>query len=74
MFNDPEEAIYHFEFGVDFGFGGAAFVNGFWVESRTDDLWWAGNWNSEDVLKFPVYSKVGLNSVEVYGGEGCCDG
>jgi hypothetical protein len=69
-----ENAKYDFEFGVDFGLGGAVFVDGKWVTSRTDDLWWAGNWGSADVLKFNVSSKAGLTFIEVYGGEGCCDG
>jgi hypothetical protein len=44
------------------------------VATRTDDLWWAGNWGSGDVFKFSFTSVVGVNLVEVYGGEGCCDG
>jgi len=39
-----------FEFGTDFGLGGAAFVDGAFALARTDDLWWAGNWASTDVF------------------------
>jgi hypothetical protein len=50
------------------------FVNNEWIQSRTEDLWWAGNWSSEAVIKFSVDSKVGITVIEVFGGEGCCDG
>jgi hypothetical protein len=73
-FNDPESAKYDFEFGVDFVFGGSVFVNNKWVVSRTADLWWAGNWASGAVIRFIVNAKPGLTLIEVFGGEGCCDG
>jgi hypothetical protein len=69
-----QNATYNFEFGVDFGLGGALFVNGNWITSRTDDMWWAGDWSSSDVLKFTVDAVAGLTLIEVYGSEGCCDG
>jgi hypothetical protein len=51
-FSDPDASNYNFEFGVDFGLGGQIFVDSALEVSRTDDLWWAGNWDSSDVFKF----------------------
>jgi hypothetical protein len=59
---------------VDFGLGSAVFLNSKYLVSRTDDMWWAGNWGSADVFKFTVNSSYGLTLVEVFGSEGCCDG
>lgn len=42
--------------------------------ARTDDLWWAGNWDSSDAFVLDYDFEAGYNKVVVYGAEGCCDG
>ncbi len=73
--------LYTFQVGVDWGRGGVAAVvdnsNGQVISEyvRTDDLWWANDWNNPDVFT----NQVTLNQGESYtldwiGFEGCCAG
>jgi len=64
----------NFEFGTDFGLGGAAYVDGIFEIARTDDLWWAHNWGSGDVFVITKDFEAGLHTITIYGHEGCCDG
>ena len=67
------------EFGLDWGrggystlyppAGGAIPV----MEKYTDDIWWAFNWNHEDVLKF-TFDFEGEFNLALLGFEGCCNG
>lgn len=72
---------FEFQAGVDWGRGGiAAVINnttGTVISEyvRTDDLWWAYNWNNADVFT----TQVNLNAGDSYtlawiGFEGCCAG
>lgn len=49
-FEDPEDATYTLDFGVDFGMGSAIYIDGSFYSSYHKDLWWAGNWNSNAVF------------------------
>jgi PEP-CTERM motif len=73
--------LYTFQVGVDWGRGGVAAVvdnsNGQVISEyvRTDDLWWAYDWNNPTVFT----NQVTLNQGESYtldwiGFEGCCAG
>lgn len=73
-FSDNEDSNYKIQFGTDFGFGAAIFVDGFVDVINTNDLWWSGNWNSDSVFTLDYDFTAGEHVVEVYGAEGCCDG
>lgn len=61
--------------GVDFGNGGALFIDGVALDFKTNDMWWAGNYNDAS-----QHFSVGLNlaagnhTLNLYGLENCCDG
>ncbi len=62
--------------GVDFGRGGAVFLDGQLLGARNTDMWWGGNWNATTQL-FQFTGLVlgaGNHELAVYGLEGCCDG
>jgi hypothetical protein len=63
------------QFGVDFGLGGALFVDGILRDFDNGDLWWANSYaNSGEILETSVALSEGNHLVTLYGLEGCCDG
>lgn len=63
------------DFGLDAGLGAEIWVDGLLVVDRTDDLWWAGNWNHSDVVSMINQEfSVGFHSIDLYFAEVCCDG
>lgn len=62
--------------GVDFGMGGAAFLDGVAIGYKTDDMWWNGSYG--DTSQSFQFSNVLLNqgnhTLSFYGLEHCCDG
>ncbi len=73
---DPAKAgTWSFRFGVDFGRGGALFLDGQAVAFRNTDLWWGGNWNATaQLLQVTRTLNAGHHRIVLYGLEGCCDG
>ncbi len=73
---EPGEAgSFAFQLGVDFGRGGAAFLDGAAVTFSSDDLWWAGSWaDPNEMLAGKVILGAGAHRLDVYGKEDCCDG
>ena len=66
---------YTFRAGVDFGRGGAVFLDGQAVDLRTNDMWWAGNYNNpSQFFQFSANIGAGNHTLNMYGLEGCCDG
>lgn len=65
-----------FRAGVDFGRGGAMFLDGVLLDWDSSDLWWAGNFNasSEILAASGVNLNAGNHVLDIYGLEGCCDG
>ena len=64
-----------FRAGVDFGRGGAVFLDGHAVDFRTNDMWWAGNYsNPTQFFQFSSNIGAGNHTLTMYGLEGCCDG
>jgi hypothetical protein len=71
---------YEFQIGADWGRGGVAAVldgNGTLISElvRTDDIWWANDWNNPDVFT----TQLNLDAFSSYtlvwlGFEGCCGG
>lgn len=73
---DPNRAgTWSFRFGVDFGRGGALFLDGQAVAFRNTDLWWGSNWNATaQLLQVTRTLNAGHHRLVLYGLEGCCDG
>ncbi len=66
---------YTFRAGVDFGRGGAVFLDGQAVDFRTNDMWWAGSYgNPSQFFQFSANIGAGNHTLNMYGLEGCCDG
>ncbi|WP_374359125.1 CCXG family PEP-CTERM protein [Pseudoduganella danionis] len=67
---------YSFRAGVDFGKGGAVFLDGQVVDFKTNDMWWGGNYgNSSQYFQVSGAAlSAGNHTLTIYGLEGCCDG
>lgn len=67
---------YSFRAGVDFGKGGAVFLDGTAVDLKTNDMWWEGNYgNSSQYFQVSGAAlSAGNHTLTIYGLEGCCDG
>jgi len=72
---------YEFQVGADWGRGGVAAVidngTGAVIDElvRTDDIWWANDWNNPDVFTTLVDLDAGASYTLVWlGFEGCCGG
>lgn len=64
-----------FRAGVDFGGGGAVFLDGQAVDFRNNDMWWAGSYaDSTQSFQFSANIGAGNHTLAIYGLEGCCDG
>lgn len=64
-----------FRAGVDFGGGGAVFLDGQAVDFRNNDMWWAGSYgNPTQSFQFSSTIGAGNHTLAIYGLEGCCDG
>ncbi|MBX9701779.1 MAG: CCXG family PEP-CTERM protein [Acetobacteraceae bacterium] len=64
-----------FRIGVDFGRGGAVFLDGTAIDMKTNDMWWAGSYaNTTQSFQFTRSLGAGNHVLAVYGLEGCCDG
>lgn len=63
------------QFGVDFGRGGALFVDGVARAFNATDMWWSNSYASaSEILQASVTLDAGRHLVELYGLENCCDG
>jgi len=64
-----------FRSGVDFGRGGAVFLDGVALDYKNNDMWWAGNYgNSSQFFAGSSLLSAGNHTLSIYGLEGCCDG
>lgn len=64
-----------FRFGVDFGSGGAVFLDGVAQDFRNTDMWWNGSYgDSSQFLAFSGNLATGNHQITLVGLEGCCDG
>ena len=67
--------LWEFRSGVDFGLGGAMFLNGAAKTYNTNDMWWAGSYaNPSQYLSFSSVLAVGNYTLTIYGLEWCCSG
>ena len=68
-------ATFNFRVGVDFGMGGAMFLDGVAVDYRSNDMWWGSDFNNAaGVFSATAALTAGNHILTVYGFEGCCDG
>nr|WP_314633465.1 CCXG family PEP-CTERM protein [uncultured Janthinobacterium sp.] len=70
-----DAGAWSFRSGVDFGRGGALFLDGVALDFKNNDLWWAGNYNNgSQFLSGSSALSAGNHTLSIYGLEGCCDG
>jgi len=69
-----QSSTWDFDFGVDFGLGGAIFVDGQMIHSYGGDTWWATKENHANHLGFTHNFTQGRHQLEIIGAEKCCDG
>ena len=70
-----DAGAWSFRSGVDFGKGGALFLDGVALDFKSNDMWWAGNYNnSSQYLSGSSLLAAGNHTLSIYGLEGCCDG
>lgn len=66
---------FQFRFGVDFGNGGAVFLDGVQVAYSSTDMWWGNAYtNTAQFLAFTSTLAAGAHTIEVFGLDSCCDG
>lgn len=64
-----------FRTGVDFGFGGAMFLDGVALGYNTHDMWWGGSYTAANgSLQATALLAAGNHVLKIYGLEACCDG
>ena len=62
--------------GVDYGNGGAVYLDGVALGSKSNDMWWGGSYgNSSQAFEFSsVAVSAGNHKLQLFGLENCCDG
>lgn len=74
-FGVASAATFDFRVGVDFGMGGAMFLDGVAVDFRSNDMWWGSDFNNAaGVFSTKAALGAGNHVLTVYGFEACCDG
>jgi hypothetical protein len=74
-FGVAEAGEWSFRAGVDFGSGGAMFLDGVAVDLHKNDMWWGGAYtNASQFFAATLDLAVGNHVLQIYGFEGCCDG
>ncbi|RSZ55556.1 PEP-CTERM sorting domain-containing protein [Massilia atriviolacea] len=67
--------LWQFRAGVDFGYGGALFLNDVALDVNSHDMWWAGQYNNaSQYFNAAVNLGAGNHTLTIFGFEGCCDG
>ena len=70
-----QAGMWNFRTGVDFGYGGALFVDGVALGYNTHDMWWANSYGAGNgSLQGALDLAAGNHVLKIYGIEGCCDG
>jgi hypothetical protein len=74
--SDALAGLWSLRAGVDFGRGGAMFLDGVALGYKSTDMWWGGSY--ADVNQSFQFSNVsmaaGKHQLKIVGLEGCCDG
>lgn len=70
-----QAGTWNFRTGVDFGYGGAVFVDGVALGFNSHDMWWNGSYGTTNgSLQGALNLAAGNHVMKVYGFEACCDG
>ncbi|NIA53830.1 PEP-CTERM sorting domain-containing protein [Massilia sp. TW-1] len=70
-----QAGTWNFRTGVDFGYGGALFVDGVALGYNAHDMWWANNYaTANGSLTGSAVLAAGNHELKIYGMEACCDG
>ena len=68
-------ASFDFRAGVDFGGGGALFLDGQALDVKGNNMWWAGGYgDSSQFLAGSSFLNAGAHTLTLYGFEDCCSG
>ena len=59
-----------FEFGADFQWGYAVYIDGVLALSLKQDIYWRNNWNSKDVISIDRDFDIGSHTITIYGMSG----
>ncbi|MEJ6000096.1 CCXG family PEP-CTERM protein [Paucibacter soli] len=74
--SDALAGVWSLRAGVDFGRGGAVFLDGVALGFKSTDMWWNGGY--ADVNQSFQFSNVSISAgkhrLKIVGLEGCCDG
>jgi hypothetical protein len=62
--------------GVDFGNGGAVYLDGVTLAFKSSDMWWAGSYadNTQSFQLNGLSIAAGNHTLQLFGLEHCCDG
>jgi hypothetical protein len=70
-----QAGMWNFRTGVDFGYGGALFVDGVALAYNAHDMWWNNSYaTTNGSLQGALNLAAGNHVLTVYGLEACCDG
>lgn len=70
-----QEGTWSFRNGVDYGYGGALFLDGTLLEFQSTDMWWNSSYtNALQFLSGSINLTAGTYTLRSYGLEPCCDG
>ncbi len=70
-----QAGLWSFRTGVDFGKGGALFIDGVGYDSESGDMWWNKSYNaSTENLSASLNLAAGNHTLAIYGLEDCCSG
>jgi hypothetical protein len=76
VFGAASSGTWDLRAGVDFGRGGAAFLDGVALDFKSTDMWWAGSYAdaSQSFQLNGLALSAGTHTLQLFGLEGCCDG
>ena len=73
--SDAQAGLWSFRSGVDFGKGGAIFVDGIAQDFKSNNMWWGGSYgNSSQYFNISLDLAAGNHVLAIYGLENCCSG
>lgn len=74
--SDANAGLWSLRAGVDFGRGGAVFLDGVALGFKSTDMWWGGSYaNASQSFQFSNFGlTAGNHQIKIVGLEGCCDG
>ena len=74
--NASQAGLWSLRAGVDFGNGGAVFLDGVALGYKSNNMWWSGSYgNSTQSFNFSALAiGAGNHKLQLFGLEDCCDG